>query len=181
MQQQKLRLNRRLIDIVEDFRQLLITIGDNDGEVEDKLLKELNECEEAFESKVENCLLMVEEFKHQAEAYKKRAKALNDHSKAMANRAERLRNLVRDGMVQLNIHRMRTASFPTVYLQKAQSLDIVDPYYIIDLFEKDEDVIQFQDPKINKSALKNRLKDPKHAEAIGEAVGWVESTSLVVR
>lgn len=181
MTQQKLKVKRRLVDIVEDFRKLLITIHDNEGEVETALIRELDECEEAFESKVENCLLMVEEFKHQAEAYKKRSKALSDHSKAMDNRAKRLRDLIRDSMIQLNIHKMSTPSFPTVYLKETERLDIVDLQKVIDLFEHDEAVIQWQDPKVSKTALKVHLKDPKTVEEVGDAVKTSKTISVIVR
>lgn len=181
MIQQKLRFKRRLVDIVEDFRQLLITIHDNDGEVEDKLLKELNECEEAFEAKVENCLLMVEEFKHQAEAYKKRAKALGDHSKALDNRADRLRELVKASMIQLEIHKMRTPSFPSIYIKESERLDIIDPNTVIDMFENDEEVVQYQEPKISKMALKRHLKDAEVMEKLSKAINIAKTLSLVVR
>lgn len=182
MIQQNLKLRRRLVDIVEDFRQLLLTIGDNDGEIEGYLLKELDDCEEAFETKVDSCLMVSEEFSYQAEMYKKRAKALADHAKAMQNRADRLRELVREGMIQLNIQKMKTPNFSSVYLKTSERMDIKDPNAIADVFDGNEAIVQYPDPKISKTELKRAIyADANAYESVAKALDFVKTVSLVVR
>lgn len=172
---------RRLVDIVEDFRQLLLTIHDEGGVVEGELLDELEDCEEAFEAKVENCLLMSEEFSAQAEMYDRRAKALKEHSRSMAKRSTRLKEMVRAGMISLEIQKLRTPSFPAVYLRKTRKLEITNPDKVADHCAENEDVVRWK-YDILKTGLSKLIKeDLKTQKELADSVRTVESVSLVVK
>jgi hypothetical protein len=173
---------RTLLDIVEDFRQLMLTIGDNDGELTDALMLDLDECEAEFSQKVDRVLFVAEEFFGSAEAYKRRAKALTEHSKALENKGQRLREYVHAAMAQLNIQKLSTETFPSIYRRVNIGTRILNEEKFLELYGEDEALVVWV-PKIYLEPVKKILKgipegEPHPMKTVAALVG---SESLIVK
>jgi len=132
-----------LNELVDQFRQLLFSIEDNEGVVEDEWVDQMNGLEEGIEYKIDRCLLMVEEFHAQADVYKRRAKALGDHAKTVKKRGDWLKEYVKRSMEILEIQKMNTENFSSVRLQKSNpSVQVVDEDKLCDLYEKSDYVVK---------------------------------------
>jgi len=146
-----------LNELVDQFRQLLFSIEDNEGVVEDEWVDQMNGLEEGIEYKIDRCLLMVEEFNGQADVYKRRAKALGDHAKTVKKRADWLKQYVKRSMEILEIKKMSTDNFSTVRIQNSPpSVLVFDEDKLCKLYEKSDYVVKTLKPA--KSEISSALK-----------------------
>jgi hypothetical protein len=182
MKTEKVGKKRTLIDITEDYRQLLLSISDDAGEVANELMLELDECDAEFTVKVDSALFVAEEFFAAAEGYKKRAKALSEHSKAMENRGKQLRFYVLAAMKQLNIQQLSTPTFPTIYRRKNIGTTVTDEVGFLEAFGEDTTFVEWL-PKVYLEPIKKILKGlgEKEEHPIKKFATLTESESLVVK
>jgi len=146
-----------LIELVDQFRQLLFHIDENEGVVEDEWIDQMNGLEDGIGVKIDRCLLMVEEFNAQADVYKRRAKALGDHAKTVRKRADWLKQYVKRSMEILEIQNMSTDNFSTVRIKKSPpSVLVFDDEKLCALYEKSDYVVKTLKP--SKSEIGAALK-----------------------
>lgn len=173
---------RTLIDIVEDYRQLLLTIGENDGEVTDALMVELDDCGAEFSQKIDRVLFVAEEFFAAADGYKKRAKALADHSKSLESQGQRLRQYAHMSMRALNIQKLSTPSFPSIYRRSNVGTRVTHEEQFLELYGEDKTFVEWV-PKIYLEPIKKVLKGiaPDEEHPMKKVATLTETESLIVR
>lgn len=172
---------RTLYNIVADYEQLLFTIEENEGVVEDELIGELANHECAFEQKVDRVLMMHEMFEGQATRLKQRADRLAAHAKVLQNRSDRLKELVRLSMIQLDVRKMTTDHFPSIYLMDTESVGIKDEKKLLEEFGDPSIGCVSYPPKISKAEVKKLLRAFDQDHVIHQCAELQKKTALVVR
>lgn len=146
-----------LFDLVEQYRELIWHIEDNEGVIEDEWFEQLDALDGNIVDKVDRCLWVVDEFKAQAEVYSKRAKALADHANRLKDRGERLKDYVRDSLERLGVDKLQTPSYSAVALRKTPaSVEILDEDRFVKKHSGTSYIRVVESP--NKAQIKEALK-----------------------
>ena len=149
---------RSLMDIVADFRQVLLAIDAEDGEVTDQLFAELTQAEGDLTQKIDRCLWVGDEAESRAKMFRERAKALTEHARILEGQQERLREYVKTAMTLANVKKLETQNYASVLVKKnPASVDIEEPAAFIAAHKDDAELVAWE-PKINKRAVSDRLK-----------------------
>ena len=128
----------------------------------------------ALQSKAQACIAVVGNLEAQTQAYEARAKQLAEHAKALANRADYLRQYVRDAMIFGGITEIRGPDF-VAKLRTNQERVVIDAESQVPWEFWREKTIR----EIDKQALKQALKDGEEA---AKACAHLErGTSLVIK
>lgn len=168
---------KSLHDLVEEYRELLWHIEDNDGVIEDEWFMHMNSLDADLADKVDRCLWVVDEFTGQAETYKKRADALARHAKSLKARGDRLKEYVKNSMERIGATRLSTPNYSTITIAKSPpSVYIADEESFIRDYRDTELVRTTHAP--DKTAVKDRLKA---GESVAHAELVTNRTSLRYR
>ena len=115
-----------LFELTNKLQQLVWTIEDNDGELDEELEKQLDELEEEIPVKCERILKVIEDSTAKAAVLKERAKVIQDQAKSLEKLSERLKTYVRDCLVSANMDKCPTPDFPKLGLRKNPPKALVD-------------------------------------------------------
>lgn len=166
---------RSLHDLVEEYREFLWHIEDNDGVIEEAWFKQLDQLDVAFTEKVDRCLWVAEEFEAQAEQYKRRADALAQHAKALKARGKRLKDNVKLSMDKLGLKKLSTETYPAVRIQKSNpTLFVLDErsfvrdYVGTDLVRTEHKIEKRETLALLKEQIKDGEQRLKHVELIDD-------------
>lgn len=116
---------RTLSEIVEEFRRVLHTLDDAEGEVLPELEDELRNCEDSLVDKVDRCLWVAKEAEAQARVWADRAKMFTERAKVLNSQADRLEDYVLWAMTTVHVDKLETQNF-MVAVQKSPDSVVVD-------------------------------------------------------
>ena len=149
---------RSLMDIVADFRQVLLAIDAEDGEVTDALFAELQQAEGDLTQKIDRCLWVGDEAAGRARMFRERAKALTEQARILEAQQDRLRDYVKAAMTLANVKKLETENYASVLIKSSSaSVDIEEPDVFAKVHKDDVDLVHWE-PKIDKKAIGDRLK-----------------------
>ena len=149
---------RSLIDIVADFRSVLLAIDAEDGEVTDALFAELQQAEGDLTNKIDRCLWVGDEAAGRARMFRERAKALTEQARILEAQQDRLRDYVKAAMTLANVKKLETENYASVLIKSSSaSVDIEEPDVFAKVHKDDVDLVHWE-PKIDKKAIGDRLK-----------------------
>jgi hypothetical protein len=100
-----------LSEIIEQFRKVIHSIDDLEGEVTPELEEELTACEDQLTDKVDRCLWVAREAEAQAGVWAERAKTFADRAKVLKNQAARLEDYVLWAMTTAKVDKLKTLNF----------------------------------------------------------------------
>jgi len=119
--------SKTLTEIIEDFRKVLHSIDDLDGEVTPELEEQLTAAEGTLKDKVERCLWVSKEALAQAEVYVERARVLEDRARVLKAQKARLEQYVLGALLSLDVRRVETDHFVATVAQTPWAVRIEDP------------------------------------------------------
>ena len=117
-------MTRKLQDIARDYLGVLLDVDDADGDLDDRLLADLDAVEAEFAEKVERALGLAESFDAKASAEKERAAKTVEHARALSNRAARIREWVLRNMESLDLASVDAGQYRAKIARVAPSLDL---------------------------------------------------------
>lgn len=128
----------KLYELSNAYRLALQESADNDGELTPELERRLDAINEAFEAKAEACACLVIEAQREAEAWKAESDRMAKHARTCANRAERIKNYIRQNMVVTGRDRVDGKLFKIAFHQNSRPTIVWtrDPQEIPDQFRR---------------------------------------------
>lgn len=162
----------KLYEIDMEIERIIDQAFDEEtGEViNEELLSQLEVLQEAREDKIEGVALWIKNLAAEAEAIKAEKLALEKRQRSAEKKVESLKGFLRWA---LSGEKFKTAKVAISY-RKSESVE-VDP--MLDIRTLDERFLRYKDPEVNKTALKEALKD---GEVI-DGVRLAENISIQIK
>lgn len=150
---------KTLVEIALELREVLWDVDGAEGILDEELEAALDGAEAALEAKVDNCLLLAQEFDGMAAVHQERADIQAERAGTLANQAKRLREYIRRSLELAGVMKCPTENFPKVRLQKGRASTKVNPLEFIPWANREGeiDLLRVRDPEPDKKAIKERL------------------------
>jgi hypothetical protein len=126
-----------LSEIIEQFRKVIHSIDDLEGEVTPELEEELTACEDQLTDKVDRCLWVAREAEAQAGVWAERAKTFADRAKVLKNQAARLEDYVLWAMTTAKVDKLKTLNFTASVAQNPLSVTVEDEAKFVEYYLKE--------------------------------------------
>ena len=156
---------RSLYEIDND---ILSCIDEETGEVID--IDALDALNMERDAKIEGVACLIKDLKAEAEALKAEKQALADRQKKAENKAESLKKWLAFALNGQKFNSPKAA----VSFRKRQSVEITD---INELISNDDDLILYQEPKPDKTAIKNAINSGRTVHG----AKLVENVSVIIK
>lgn len=140
------------------------------GEVID--IEKLNELQLERDTKIENVACWIKDLKAEAEAIKAEKQALAERQKVAENKVESLKKWL---AYALNGEKFKTAKC-AVSFRKSESVEVTDAG-IKSLMKEHDELLTYEAPEPNKTAIKQALKDGLNVDG----VQLVQKTSTIIK
>lgn len=161
-----------LYEINEQIRLVLEYGVDHEtGEMDEASWQALDELQMARDEKLEAIGLFIKNLSAEAEAIKAEADALKLRATRKANRAERLREYLRDALVYEGLQKFETAKVAYT-LRKVRKVEITNEEALPECFRREKITVE-----PDKVAIKAAIK----AGEVVEGAELVESQSLTIK
>jgi hypothetical protein len=126
-----------LSEIIEQFRKVIHSIDDLEGEVTPELEEALTACEDQLTDKVDRCLWVAREAEAQAGVWAERAKTFADRAKVLKNQAARLEDYVLWAMTTAKVDKLKTLNFTASVAQNPLSVTVEDEAKFVEYYLKE--------------------------------------------
>ena len=156
---------RSLYDIDND---ILNCIDEETGEIID--IDALDALNMERDAKIEGVVCWIKDLKAEAEALKAEKQALADRQKSAENKAESLKKWLAFALNGQKFSSPKAA----VSFRKSQSVEIID---INALAMENDDLIIYQEPKPDKTAIKKAIKDGRTVNG----AELVENVNVIIK
>lgn len=144
-----------LYEINQELERLIDNAVDEEtGEINEDMIEEIENMQMAWDEKVENIGCFIKNLRADAEAVKNEKMALAKRQSILENKAERLKNYLYD---MLN---GETFSSPRVEVKYRKSVQVKCD----DLSAVPEEYLRYKDPELDKTAVKEALKNGEEIE-----------------
>lgn len=168
-----------LTEIVAAFRDLLLVVDEQDGEVTDELFAALEAVEADLAKKVDGCLWVAVEAEGRADVLAARAKALGERASVLANTGKRLRAYVHESLKAAGVPKLETPNFVASVNKNPASVEIEDEAAFIEAHRAEPELVATKTTySVIKKAVGDRLKA---GEAILGARLITDRTNLKVK
>jgi hypothetical protein len=148
-----------LTEIVAAFRDLLLVVDEQDGEVTDELFAALEAVEADLAKKVDGCLWVAVEAEGRADVLAARAKALGERAGVLANTGKRLRAYVHESLKAAGVPKLETPNFVASVNKNPASVDIEEVDAFITEHKADAEIVETKTTYTPiKKAIAERLK-----------------------
>ena len=144
-----------LYDISNEYRSLRDYLEENPEDSIEDINGIMSQLEDEFEIKAENIAMLLAEYKGEAEAIKTEVDRLNARKKSCENASDRLKAYLEQEMIHTGKTKFKTAKFSFGIQKNPESVNVLDETAIPKKY------LVAQNPKIDKTAIKNDIKAGK--------------------
>jgi hypothetical protein len=142
-----------LYNITNEQKALLAKIEANEGELTPEILERIEITEELFHSKAADYGYVIKTFEDTSSVIDKEIKRLQELKKKADNNAERLKQRIKDAMIQFGYEKVETPTI-TLSFRKSESVEITDESLI------SNEYMRFKSEP-DKTEIKKALKEGK--------------------
>lgn len=162
-----------IFEIKKEIEDLLESCVNEDGEIDDESIAKLAELQDAKDEKLENTACYIVNMRAEASAIREQEKILAERRGRIEKKIERVSAFLQE---QLGGEKLANESRVCVSYRKTKSVE-VDPEFVDWAMDNMKtEFLSFKDPTVNKTAVKDYLKDHELDNA-----RIVESVSMNVK
>ena len=164
-------LHKLTKDFEDAYKDLLESIDEETGEVNQDALIQLNECGESFENKVAGYAEIIRRFEFDVKAYKEEEDRLKRKREITANTVLRLKKSLKESMEILGKASIKTLNYNVRIQNSTPSVKIVDI---------NEVPVEFKTIKKVENVDKNAIREAFKAGQVVNGVEIIKDTHVVI-
>lgn len=162
-----------IFEIKKEIEDLLNSCVNEDGEIDDASIEKLAELQEAKDEKLENTACWIVNMKAEANAIREQEKILAERRQKLERKIENVSAFLQE---QLGGEKLANETRVCVSYRKTKSVEVDDGFIDWAMDNMKTEFLSFKDPTVNKTAIKDYLKDHELDNA-----RIVESVSMSVK
>ena len=162
-----------IFEIKKEIEDLLDSCVTEDGEIDEESIAKLTELQEAKDEKLENTACWIVNMKAEANAIREQEKILAERRQKLERKIENVSAFLQE---QLGGEKLANETRVCVSYRKTKSVEVDDGFIDWAMDNMKQEFLTFKDPTVNKTAIKDYLKDHELDNA-----RIVESVSMSVK